>query len=303
MSMLQQLSYFISVAEYSSFTKAAQHHFITQTAVSQQINALEQELGVRLFNRNNRVVQLTPAGNVFLKEAKLLVEQYDSAKKAAKRAEFGFQGSLKLGFLGPNERDFLPALLLDFRRQYPDVDIDLRQGTVYQLKEAVRNGALDLAFNLNYSIEGFPGICWQTVQKEPIYAIVPKNHRLADRESIRRAELADDDFVFIDRLEASYAYDAMFTDCVNAGFFPKIIAKAQSMEAAVMMVEAEIGVTTLPICAKLYCNENLRLLKLEDGQTSIELVVEWLGNNTNPVIRKFLDSIEESKARLNEAQS
>ena len=116
---INQLRYFIGVAEYQSFTKAASRYYITQTAITQQIRALESHLGVQLFDRNTRPVRLTPEGSVFLREAKGILERVEQAEHRVREASVGLVGSLKVGYIKGYERSSLSDRLRSFHNKYP----------------------------------------------------------------------------------------------------------------------------------------------------------------------------------------
>lgn len=289
---MRQLNYFISVAEHLNFTKAAEHHYIAQTAISQQIQALEQHLGVKLFLRNNRLVQLTPAGKVFYKEAKLMVARSEEAISKTRRAALGNEGTLKIGFQGPNEKRFLPALIRTFKHMYPNIDLSFIQNNPEKLREALAHGLLDLAFTSVLGLEQTPGVVWNTFSKDPICAIIYRDHPLANEKSIRRSSLANESFVAIDRREAPFARDAMIRDCVNCGFSPNIVAECLSFESLLLLVEAEVGIALMRRGLEAYANNSLRFIELEGENEYNELVIAWMEDNLNPTIPLFLQALE-----------
>lgn len=290
---IRQLCYFISVAENLNFTKAAKQHFIAQTSISQQIMALEQQLGTKLFHRNNRSVQLTAAGKVFYNEAKIIVARSEEAINKTLRAASGFEGTLKIGFLGPNEKWFLPELIRYFRRTYPTIDLTLTQNNMEKLREALEQGLLDVAFNFTLGIDTTSGITWKTIYRDPICIIVYRDHPLASEPRIRLSDLSNESFIAIDRREAPFAFDAMIQECVNSGFSPNIVVQSRSFETILFMVEAEIGIALVPRCFEMYTNKNLRFIELEGENEYVELVVAWLKDNLNPAIPLFIKALED----------
>lgn len=287
---IKQLHYFISVAEYLNFTKAAQHCFIAQTAISQHIMTLEKELGVTLFYRNNRTVQLTPAGKIFYNEVKLIVANLEKAIDKTQQANTSYEGTLAIGIMGPNEKKFLSELIRSFRHMYPNINLKIIQGCADKLQEAVLDGVLDMCFNLSFGIEKFPSLSWKKVYSDPICAIVHRDHPLANETRIRRSALANDSFVFYEHNETPFG-KAMIQDCLNSGFIPNIIMSAPSTETLLLLINAEIGISVLPRCFETYANDNLRFVELE-GE-AVELIIEWLQNNPNPSIPLFLIALQD----------
>lgn len=288
----RQLNYFISVAEHLNFTKAAEHYYISQTAISQQIKSLEQDLGVKLFYRDNRNVRLTPAGKVLYKEAKFLVAKAEEAKLKTIKADSGIEGSLKIGFLGPNEKEFLPNLLRKFKSDYPGIEVTLFQDNMGKLHEALNHELLDLAFTTTYGLNLLPDISKKTLLIEPWCAIVSRNHPLANESTIRRSVLANESFICLDREEASSAFDALIQRCIDCGFSPKIVCTCRSMEALLMMVEAEIGIALFRRSIENYAHNNLRFIDLEGDNEYSEYVLIWKSYNSNPAIPLFQKVVE-----------
>lgn len=292
---IRQLNYFISVAEHLSFTKAARHHYIAQTAISQRIMALEQLLGVKLFSRNNRSVRLTPAGKVFYKEAKLIVARSEEAINKTRIAASGLDGNLKIGFMAPYEKMFLPELIRNFRRNYPGISLTFDQANFERLREALEQELLDIAFIPSFGIENIPGLVWKTLFMEPKCAVLYQSHPLAKEQKIRRTALANEPFVAIDQREAPFAFDAMIQDCVRSGFSPKIVEQSRLLAMVLFLVEAEIGITLLPRCYKVYAGNNLRFIELEGESEYHEYVVAWMRDNHNPAIPLYLKAIDDLK--------
>ena len=133
---IRQLEYFVAVSEHLNFTKAAKQFFISQTAVTQQIKALENELGVTLFYRNNRRVELTPAGRTFLDDAKAILRRTRDAMERAKRADTVFTGNLNIGFIKGFEKTNLSDLLAEFHVQYPNISFTLTRENVAEIGRA-----------------------------------------------------------------------------------------------------------------------------------------------------------------------
>ncbi|MBP2654613.1 MAG: transcriptional regulator AlsR family [Firmicutes bacterium] len=283
---IRQLQYFISVAEHLSFTVAAKHHFIAQTAISQQIQAMEKKLGVRLFTRNSRSVQLTPAGTVFLKEAKLLVSIATDAIKKTQNAASDSIGSLKIGFLGPNEKYFLPELIHTIRRKYPGIDLTFTQNTADTINEYLARGLLDLAFSECYDQIEQPGdFEWKTISSHPICATLHVDHPLATQSKIDLLALAKEPFVAIDSLDYHAAYEHLVAFCARqGGFIPKIVSQHRTPETVLLMIEARVGISLLPQFLAFSGNPNLRFIELTGERAWVHSTLVWRKNNNNQLI-------------------
>ncbi|MBP2644298.1 MAG: transcriptional regulator, LysR family [Firmicutes bacterium] len=294
----RQLRYFISVAEHLNFTKAAQHHYITQTAISQQILALENHLGVKLFNRNNRSVQLTNAGKTFLKEARMMLARAEEAVRMTKHAASGVVGSLKIGFLGPNEKRFLPPLIRQFRQKYPNVDFSFHQGTNGAIYEALEHHLLDVAFTLPFYLEKIPNLSVEVIQSDPLCVIFHRDHPLAQKTKIHRSDLAGEPFIVFGQSVSSGGFEAFIQDCVKAGFTPNIVAQPPFLETILLLLDAEIGISILPCFFEPYATPTLRFVELEGDHEKMDLVVAHHVNSDNPTVPLFLQELKDILAKL-----
>ena len=143
---LNQLRYFVSVAESGSFTRAAINQYISQTAITQQIRALEETVGAKLFDRNSRPVSLTPAGKVFLKEAREILGRMDVALSRIREASTGLEGDLRLGYTKGYEHSDLPKYLRVFHQEYPNVLLLCHRCDTDALASGLLSGEYDIIF-------------------------------------------------------------------------------------------------------------------------------------------------------------
>ena len=143
---INQLKYFVAVAEQRSFTKAAVQYYLSQTAITQQIRALESALGVELFNRNSRPVSLTPAGSIFFKEAKAILMRMETAVSRTRDASAGLVGSIRIGYTKGYERSNLSDRLRLFHRAYPGILLTCYRCDTDMLAAGLLNGEYDLIF-------------------------------------------------------------------------------------------------------------------------------------------------------------
>ena len=291
---IRQLQYFISVAEHLNFTKAAKEHFIAQTAMSQQIMAIEKKLDVQLFIRNNRSVQLTPAGSVFLREAKLMVAISEEAIRKTQHAASGFVGSLKVGFLGPNEKRFLPELIRKFRHNYPNINLTFTQNSTETINSYLEQGLLDIAFTELYNLEQIPNFEYKAICDYPICIVLHREHPLASEATINLSSLVHESFVAIDSHEYHGAFERMVDFCItNGGFTPKIISQHRHPETVLLMIEAGVGVALLPhYFFNAYVNPNLKFIELSGGGDLVHSIIAWRKDHNNPSVPLFLKEID-----------
>ena len=214
---LRHLRYFVAVASELNFSRAAEKSLVAQPALSTQIADLEREIGTPLLFRNKRVVRLTAAGAVFLKEAQAILEAADSAKVNALRASRGEFGELSIGFFAAPTMLFLPDLIRRFRAKYPDVTIRMLELTPDKQLAALENGEISVGFTRPLP-SGHPDLVTQTLFRERLVAVVAETHPLASHRRVRLSDLAEEPFVLLDRRVATSLYDHIIVACSSAGF-------------------------------------------------------------------------------------
>lgn len=289
---LRPLRYFISVAEHLNFTEASRQLYVAQPAVSQQIAYLEKKIGVKLFNRTKHSVQLTDAGSVFLKDAREILKKLDESIENAHKAEEGLLGTINIGLLSVPVRDFLPQLLRKFRRKHPKVNIRLYYYHVGQIIEKLAANELDIAFTLSLGLQTIGGLEYKTLWTQPHCIIMHQDHPLANRTSINIAELAHESFVMLERQESPQGFDLLLAACANHGFSPNLVNQASRIEAVLMMVDAEIGITILPKYLQLQASPTLRFIEIEGDDLQVDVLASWKKMNKNPSLSLFIEELE-----------
>lgn len=292
---LKQLEYFVSVAETSSFTKTADRFFISQTAVTQQIKVLEEQLDVILLSRTKRHVELTPAGAVFLSEAKAILTRMENAVIKAKKAATGFIGSLHLGIVEGYDNPRMPDLLRSFRTAYPNVLLSIHEASVGNLYTALLSHQLDIVINARFIHSHLEenDISFILMGNYRLVVLLPITHPLAFKNSLELSELKDDSFIITssNENEASFGHlESTMNHFLRAGFTPDIVQYSNSFNTTALMVAANMGVAVLPSYA-LASSRNLSSLitiPLAEGSDILEVVAARHNQNKNPVIKKFM---------------
>ncbi|MBT2653969.1 LysR family transcriptional regulator [Bacillus sp. ISL-18] len=296
---IRQLRYFITVAEHLNFTKAANQLYVAQSAISHQIADLEEQVGVKLFIRNKRSVQLTPAGAVFLKEAMEIVEKTSGAIEKAKQTDAGVIGNLSIGFLSVHVRSFLPGVIKRFRELYPKVELHLNHFPSKMLKEALEEGEIDIALTQPTGLHRIEEIEIRTVAKERYCIVMNENHPLASRKTIKLVDLETEPFIIHNRHDSPIgSYDFIVHLCEQNGLTPRIVSQPRFVDTVPVLVESEIGISILPKSFEAVSSPSLRFIEI-DGMEGhdFELVMAWKKNNLNPSISMFLDVLAESNSK------
>lgn len=288
---IRQLEYFVAVSEHLNFTKAAKQYYISQTAVTQQIKALEQELGVQLFNRNNRHVELTPAGKTFLGDAKAILRRTRDAVERAKQADTVFTGNLNIGFIKGFEKTNLSDLLAEFHVQYPNIALTLTRENVSELYDGILDHNLDFIINLQYSMDDLEEMNTRVVSYYPLLAVMPASHPLAHRTSIKRSELKGYPLVDIKKSDNRYGETTTILNAfTQAGFLPNVQYISDDIETSILAVAAGIGYALLPayITDSLSLKEKVISVPIEGEEKKMTVIAAWHKENENPALQRFL---------------
>lgn len=291
-----QLKYFIAAAESQSFSKAAEQFYISQTAITQQIQTLEAGLECKLFNRNTRPVSLTPAGRAFLTEAKAIVERMERAQERVHEASEGLAGSVRIGYVRGYERSNLSTAMRDFHVHHENVLLTYYRDYSDTLAAGLLNDEYDIIFtwdSTNLSME--KSIDHVLYERSRLVAVLYASHPFARRESLTRADLKSEDLIFASHSSAQDSYgDAVFMNLYKAaGYRPNIVARVTDIESALMMVATEEGITIMPqFCtAKITNADNLVFVPMEGENEEEEIIAAWKKDNTNPALGLLLKSL------------
>jgi len=244
---LRQFRYFAAVAEESHITRAAERLGIQQPPLSQQIKALEEELGIQLFRRKPRGVELTDAGKAFYSDARDILERVENALVRAKRTARGEQGRLSVGFTSSAPHNpIVPGLIREFQRAWPGVSLELVEDGTGILAEAVQAERIDVAF-VRSNIGNAEGLRILPAVEEPMVAAIPADHALAsEKEPISLSRFRDAPFILYRRQSGPGLFDAIVGACARAGFNPDIVQEAPQIVSTLNLVAAGIGVSFVP---------------------------------------------------------
>jgi DNA-binding transcriptional LysR family regulator len=294
---IRHLRYFVAVAEELNFRRAAERLFIAQPPLSQQIQDLEEELGVLLFDRTHRQVRLTAAGQVFLEDAYQLLAQVDRAKGRAKRASKGELGQLTIGYTSFVHCPLFPTILQQYRALYPDVEIVLRDlVTIEQMKQLDTNG-LDISFATHAAFALPPleenQLAQECILREPVVAVVPRNHALAERSPLPFVALASEPWIWFARQYDPTTYDYMTRLFEQAGFRPHVAQEVNQFQIVISLVAAGLGVGLVTASLRGFSSQDVVYLDLVDPTPRAEFSVVWRKEDTSPLLQAFLATVKE----------
>ena len=283
---LRHLRYFTAVAEELHFGRAAGRLHIAQPPLSQQIRRLEDMVGHSLFIRTSRAVKLTAAGEALLERAKRTLHRMEEDLEFVRRVGRGETGSLRVGFIGSGMLTRLPALLGEYRRLYPDVELRLHEFYTSTLVEAIRDGTVDVGFLRDGGV--IDDLHMTLLLEEDLIAVVPNKHALARQRVVRVGQLKNEPFVFFAKSAGPTAWERTMSLCREQGFEAKIVQEAPHWLTILSLVSAGLGVTIAPECIRKIAGDNVACRAFSGhGSTRIELARR--PGESSPVAREFCD--------------
>jgi DNA-binding transcriptional LysR family regulator len=291
---LRHLRYFVVVAEELNITRAAKRLQMAQPPLSQQIHQLEAELGVTLFHRSKRRIELTDAGQVFLEEARRTLVQAEHARRMAQRAQRSEIGRLVMGFVSEATYDLLPAMLQAYRARFPQVEIVLREMTTMQQVQALQKGSIHLGV-LHPPIPE-AGLSLQIVREEPFVMVLPPTTRFAPDEQLPLSALSEEPFVLFPRVISPGVHDQVISLCNQAGFSPIIVQEATELHTILGLVAVGIGVSLLPASVRLLRSQGVVYRALPQAGTQTSTALAWRQDAQSSVLFTFLDIAKQSVA-------
>lgn len=275
---LRRLRYFVVVAEQRHFGRAAERLFIAQPALSQQIKALEAELGVVLFTRSTRRVDLTPAGARLQQRAEEILRLVDATVEEVRRVHAGEEGTIRLGFIGSATYELMPQLSRALLADLPKLQVELKGEMLSpEVEHAVVQRSVDLGV-----LRPFPaqeGIATRRLRSDALVVAVPTDHPAAAAEAVPLADLASESFVNFPRSSSAMG-DLVFEACATAGFEPRIETEVRETATLVSFVAAGLGVALVPASVRSVRIPGVVYLPLAGTQHSVDLVAAWRSDSS-----------------------
>lgn len=285
---LQYLRSFVAVAEERQFARAAERLHVAQPWLSQQIRRIEAELGVPVFERTTRRVDLTPAGVALLPRAREILAAVQSAAEDARSAAGGELGRVVVGFTGSATYALLPRVAKELRIALPRVELELHGE---MLTPAQVTGLLERRIDIGLLRPPVrrPEVCVQVVGREPLLAAVPIGHALAAEPVISLRELAREPFVSYVSDLRSVVYDAVECACEAHGFVPNVVLKAAETATLVSFVAAGLGVALVPASAAHLRMQGAVYRPLAEATPRVELALAWRSDDERALTRRALE--------------
>lgn len=289
MLSLRQFQQFLAVAETMNFRRAAERLAMAQPPLTAAIRQMETELGVRLFERTNRITGLTTAGEVLRDEALRTLAQAERAMTLTRRAGAGLTGSLRIGFVATAVRHIVPSLIARFRETHPEVALDLSEAPTARQITVLLEDRLDLGIVVLPLPPGTEQrIATRTVLRSKLVAAIPDRHSLASKpgKPLALTSLAREPWILFPASEGPGLHDTIEKACMAAGFTPQVAQRAVQMETIVGLVAAGLGVALVPELFKDvgWRGVAFRTLKGPGTPVPYEVALAWRRDDNAPAL-------------------
>ena len=292
---LNQLEYFVNAAETLNFTSTAKKFYISQTAITQQIKALEDHLGEELFYRKNKKLSLTPVGKVFYQECKAILIRTSDALEKVHLAANGIIGDLRIGVIDGYEKTNISDSIRNFHNEYPNVSLKFVIKSYRELWSMLENNDLDIIFNTIF--ESFNEERYSRIKIEdyPVMTVLHPTHPLSGRNIINIKDFYNENFIALSFDDKDMKYENSILKYMNiSDIKPNIIQYSNDIETILLMVSSGLGIALIPQFAVIFYNQsqNLSIIPVEsDANLSLSINAIWNSDNTNSSIEKFVSSI------------
>jgi len=294
---IRHLRYFIAVAEELNFSRAAERLNIAQPPLSQQIQGLEAELRLQLFERNKRPLRLTAAGKVFLEQARLILVTLEQAVISARQASLGETGRLVVAVNSSIANSLLPNILRVFRDRYPRVQLVLREIMSSQQAQQLRDRQIDLGFDCLLSGND-TGLSFLPILQESIVIALPENHPLASQTEIPLKALVDEPFV-LPSPDVVLSYGQIIELYQQeVGLPPKVVQEATWMITVLSLVAGGVGVALLPANAQNLQRTGVVYRSIQGKSLTRPIAAVWRNDDSSVVLQNFLQVTKDVVSQL-----
>lgn len=290
----RQLRYFITVAEELHFGRAAESLHLSQPALSKQIQALEDSLEIKLFERTKHWVKLTPAGQKFLETARRILHEVEEGIEVTRQVADGQSGRLRIGFTEAALFSLAPDIVSTYREQYPQLELILTSGGTEAQVEALRTHQIDVSFV--YLPIREPSLSIHPLFEQNYIAALPASHRLARQKQIALQSLANEPLIFYPRSLAPVLYANFIKCCEQAGFVPKIVQEAEFAQTRLGLAAAGVGITFILCDLQSLNAKGVVYRPLIGVSLRLKLALAWRQHESSPVVRECIKVLKTIKS-------
>ncbi|WP_028219442.1 LysR substrate-binding domain-containing protein [Paraburkholderia oxyphila] len=293
---IRQLQYFLAVAQELNFTRASERVNVAQPALSQQIMALEDELGAALFTREKRKVSLTPAGAILVEHAQRVLNAASSAIAAVRAAQRGAAAHLTVGAIYSAIYNFLPNTLREFKSLAETAEVSLQEMTIAQQIAGLKEGTIEVGLVRGHIYDR--DIITELLYRELLVVAVPAGSEYDENGPVRVAELAEWPLIAVARgLPRGYA-DRILEIFEENAFTPNIVKEVYDMHTSICLVAAGMGVAVVPATMTLMNTPGVSFRALGTETQGVSFSVAWRKDSEAQLIPLFRDAARTNAAKL-----
>ncbi|MDL1913296.1 MAG: LysR family transcriptional regulator [Bergeyella sp.] len=283
---LRHLNYFKVLVEELHYRKASERLFISQSALSQQIKNLEEILEVILFERTNRRVSLSHAGELFYNDVLQILNKVETAVANIRMYAMGNTGQIGIGFVASAITSVLPSLLKQFNVNCPNIRFRLDELNNAEQLKALQNETLDLGFMRSNNLpHGF--VC-KRIYIETFSLVLPAEHPVTEDDFRDISQFRDENFILFPNEQSPQYYQQIINICADYGFLPKVAHRSIHTPTIFKMVENGMGISVIPTSLAFSENTNIKFLELKGVPQKTALYAVWKRQNHNPALPYFL---------------
>lgn len=270
---IRQLKYFLTIVENGSITKAARQLHIAQPPLSQQLKLLEQELGIKLIERNTRKLQITDAGRILQYRSKQILELTKNTKKELENLKDGFKGILSIGTVASSGTTTLFKKLNDFHEKYPHINFKIRESSTVEILKLLDTGIIEVGIVFTpFNSEKFESLL---LPSEPMVAVV-KHGSYFDglKDKISLDGLINKPLIVDHKFK-----DMLISSCHQIGFEPRILCENEDARSVLLWAATGIGIGVVPKSAsELISGLNLKYIQINELSLKTRPAVVWVRN-------------------------
>ncbi len=292
---LQQIEYFLAVAEKLNFTEAARSLYISQPSLSKQISLLEEELGFRLFIRNKRMVRLTPAGEVLNRRWRKWITELEISVEEAVKANASYEGEIKVGMINTMAvQKYIEPVFARFSEKYPQTMLSFESYSFKELREKLLNGELDIIFTFyfDFDFQLNDDIDWKCVEEMRLCLVVPRSNPLAQRDDLTLADVKNEPFILISPTDSPSGVNRIVDLCRTYGFQPNVKKYVPNISSLAFSIANGNGIAIHSDKDLFENDDRLRFYPIPDRTHDSDLIAVWRRKNSSPGLRAIIQEID-----------
>ena len=284
------------VVKWQSFTKASAELFISQPALSKKISDFEKELGTPLLVRDNRTMELTPAGKLLYTEAPAFLKIGDDLEASVRRLGQQPGSQLTIGCSGI-EYGRIGPVVSRFRQLYPDTSVVMHRFSASDIKRMLLTNMVDVAFQTHFEVEDEPEVDSIPFCRDELAVVMSKDHPLANEKEVSMNQLQDEIYIGIQPRQDHIPFTRMINSLCQNGYQPREIHVAESIDDLILSVSCGLGIAHLFMQTKKANSGLIQYVRAKDPKMELQIDLVWNRNNQNPAAHWFARLVQEENAQ------